>query len=224
MTMPAQRFIFPIAVTLFAFLTVTESAWGASGITSRRSPSYHGSAKSAIRVSAGAGLTRITGNRGRLWDQNKPTLELGVAYKVNPSISLVGKFSYFNTSFYGNTGDRTAVTAMDWGVGVRWDPFSYTVSGGQPFVNPYIGVYLGQMIKNEYSAALDQETSASALATIVKAGMEFPVVKGSAYFYLEGQAKFAAFKDEFSQAFAPQGLSDLTGFIYTASSGFIFFL
>ncbi|MCC7441190.1 MAG: hypothetical protein IT285_06140 [Bdellovibrionales bacterium] len=181
--------------------------------TSQAPASYTG-AKS-FGISAGVSYLDATGNRGKLIRTDQPALDVKLNFRLSNTATLRPFFLYGTYYFptLGDASDYNEGTLAGYGLGLQWNPFTRWV------VQPYLGLSVGHFMKSENDSEQEASRSDGEAGFSLAFGLNVPVITNDSFLYLEGQAFFMRFDDQFSSAYATQGMGDLSGLFYSASAG-----
>ncbi len=192
-------------------------------------------------LSVGTGFQGVTGNRGVLWQGGFPMVDFKLHYWFDFHLAMDLNFymvahSYDTTSSSDTSGKSTSGAATTTegqsadiafnrvGADLKYYFDTHNLVAAISAANPYVLGGVGSYSKtetNNVEGAVEQKDSS--IGVCGGLGMEFALKPRRIYLTLEGKVHMPSFKDNNSSTFQTNpGITDLTGYFYTANASIMF--
>ncbi len=174
-------------------------------------------------VSAGGGMSFVSGNRGAAWQGGLPLIDLRLHYWFDFHIAADFQFTTVPHSYPdlqpGNSG-RVNATLIRMGGDLKYYVDIKDLSAAITFANPYFLIGVGAYTKTESNPTVNvgNVVPETAIGITGGLGFEFTLKPRKIFLNLEGRTHFVAFADTYSSSVAPLfGVDDFSGLFWSAT-------
>jgi hypothetical protein len=174
-------------------------------------------------VSLGSGLHTFGGNIGRLYNTALPVLDFRLIYFFD--FRLAGNIGISSASHAFNAAPNGSVEVSIFRVNADLKYFFDTKNVGAAITsaNPYVIAGISQTFRTQAFQSHNTIEKDNALAVSGGFGMEFALKPRKTSIGIEGRYHSIFFKDRYSDQYAPSGIQDTTGPMYSMITSLIWY-